>query len=98
MGLPTLVKVGPFGISVGYCRRGDLIRNGHGGAFDAIDMAIEIDPMLCGQKQWEVLIHEIVHAIAESMGMEMNEQDTVTLGTMLYAVLKENKDALKELE
>jgi hypothetical protein len=42
------------------------------------------------QMQEETLLHEIIHAIDEDMGIGLNEKQVQRLSVSLYAVLKEN--------
>ena len=98
MSLPKTLKIGPFDCPVEFTERGDLLRDESGGTWDDVNNTIQIDPVLSEQKQWETLIHEALHGMAEMNGVELDEHDVCTLGVMIYGFLKDNADALKAIK
>jgi hypothetical protein len=45
----------------------------------------------CPQQQEETFLHEVIHGIEKSYGLELEERDVTALSSGIYQVLKDNK-------
>ena len=67
-----------------------LIRHG--------DRVIEVDDtVVAKEKAVEILIHEIVHNIENSMGLDLEENDVIAIATGILSFLLENGVSINPL-
>jgi len=58
---------------------------------------IQIAPGLAFDREREVLVHELVHAIDEAMQSKLSEDQVEKLGVGIYALLADNPELVKYL-
>lgn len=58
---------------------------------------IQIAPDLAHDREREVLVHELVHAVDEAMQSKLSEEQVEKLGVGLYALLSDNPELVKYL-
>jgi len=89
MNLPDEVKVGPYSIKVEVVDNLVVDRE-HGGEYSPRELKICLDSSL-RKRHGEILIHEIIEAIKDIYNLNINHDDIMVLGVVLYQVLKENE-------
>lgn len=67
------------------------------GLIDHNDQTITIKGGLTRCDRFEVILHEIIHAISEATEADLSEKQTRILGRGLFAVMRENPEMIKSL-
>jgi hypothetical protein len=58
---------------------------------------IQIAPGLAHDREREVLVHELVHAVDEAMQSQLSEDQVEKLGVGVYALLSDNPELVRYL-
>lgn len=66
------------------------------GETDSTHQTIKMQTGLPKDNEEETLLHELIHAVDESLGLQMTEAQVHALACGLYAVFKDNEQAIKK--
>ena len=92
MVIPKRVRIGGFWYKVVLetPKETDLVEIKYQGRIDYNKMTITLRADLCLTKQWEILLHEVLHAIDLNIKSGLEEDDIVRMGLNLHQFMVDN--------
>jgi hypothetical protein len=90
MKIPKSVKIGGHDVAIVFEKSPSIGDKDCWGSFEAETKTIALKRSLCPSVREEVLIHEILHAVAIDRGANLTEKQVGAMSAGLYALLKNN--------
>ncbi|MDF2485842.1 MAG: hypothetical protein K0R46_2010 [Herbinix sp.] len=98
MNIPENIKVGYKDYKVVKVNNLDDGTNLLFGEVTYVDEVIKLANKYPENQMKLTLIHELVHAVDDMLGIDLKEEQVVKLGTGLYQVIKDNPDMFRVTE
>jgi Zn-dependent peptidase ImmA (M78 family) len=87
--LPRSLKVGARTIAVLSCKRSTRLADADG-EYDPASGVIRVRAGLVAERRLQVLLHEVVHAVADDRLIDLSEDETEALALGLAALIVDN--------
>jgi hypothetical protein len=77
--------------------RSDMSYTSNMGLWVETESRIRLDSTLKKELHDQTLLHEIIHAVESSLGLEMSEQTVTSLAAGMYQVMRANKKVFQDM-
>lgn len=70
--------------------RGCPLTSGIMGLHDPLSLDITLSAKLCEEQARQIVVHEILHAIELSLGIDLSERNVCAISSAFYGVIRDN--------
>ena len=96
-GIPSHIRVGAAMYKI-VINKDKLIEDGSDGYCNPADSVLVINSEVGPQRKWQVLVHELLHAIEVQYNIKLNHRKINQLESALYQLLKDNRICLQKIK